>query len=75
MEQNMNEMLGRAVDRLFNQVFQSQDLVNHIFEIVIKLKDREFTFYGVSEEHAETNAKDFLKEIILDKELFDTYVL
>jgi hypothetical protein len=75
MEQNMNEMLGRAVDRLFNQVFQSQDLVNHIFEIVIKLKDREFTFYGVSEKHAETNAKDFLKEIILDKELFDTYVL
>jgi hypothetical protein len=75
MEKLTFELLSRGADTLFNQVFKSQDLVGGIYEIVIRLKDREFTFYGISEEHAETNAKDFLKEIIIDKELFDTYVM
>jgi hypothetical protein len=62
------------VNELFSKVFKSQDLVGYIFEIVIKLKDREFTFYGVSQEQVEFNTKEFLKEIILDDELFDTYI-
>lgn len=62
------------VNELFSKVFKSQDLVGYIYEIVIKLKDREFTFYGFSEEQVEFNTKEFLKEIILDSELFETYV-
>jgi hypothetical protein len=74
MEKLTFEMLEIKSNELFSKVFKSQDLVGYIFEIVIKLKDRQFTFYGVSEKHAENNAKEFLREIILDDELFDTYV-
>ena len=62
------------IDKLFDNVIKSEDLIGGIYEIVIKLKDREFTFYGISQEDSELNAKKFLSDILVDDELIERYI-
>jgi hypothetical protein len=62
------------IDKLFDSVIKSEDLVGGIYEIVIKLKNREFTFYGISQEDSELNVKQFLSDILVDDELIERYI-
>jgi hypothetical protein len=62
-----------STETKYNKHFISQDLDNFIYEIILKIKNKTFTFYGVSLAEAEANALDFIEQIYFNSDVVEQW--